>query len=157
LDIRWDTHCPSLVEARKREAEWKEKEQHWATAPMNSDAGWNVSEDDSSHQLRLASEEKLFMTCHVMSQGVWPSVERGVEVSIEVHLDLKDSEKERPACRLLVFIGYLSVPDLLSFLCHSAVGTSGGSCTSFGPHCGTYSFVVSCEYASYHLVRGSRN
>jgi hypothetical protein len=52
-------------------------------------------------------------------------VEGGVKVSIEVHLDLEDSVKEHPACRSHVFIGYLSVPDLLSFLCHSAIGTSG--------------------------------
>jgi hypothetical protein len=68
-----------------------------------------------------------------MSQG-WPSVEGGVEVSIEVHSDLKDSEKERSTCRLLVFIGCLSVPDLLSFLCYSAVSTSSRSCAPARSH-----------------------
>jgi hypothetical protein len=91
-----------------------------------------------------------------MSRG-WPSVEGGIEISIEVHSDLEDSEKERPACRSLVFIGYLSVSDLLSFLCHSAVGTSGGSCASSGPHRGAYSFIVSSEHASCRLERGFRN
>jgi hypothetical protein len=43
-------------------AEW------WATAPTNSDAGWDVS-DDPSHGLWVASDEKLFMTAYAMSQG----------------------------------------------------------------------------------------
>jgi hypothetical protein len=58
-------------------------------------------------------------TLHAVSRG-WPSMEGGVEVSIGVHSDLSDSE-ERPACRSLVSIGCLT----LSFLCYSAVGTSG--------------------------------
>jgi hypothetical protein len=62
-------------------------------------------------------------TLHAMSCG-WPSVEGGVEVSVKVRSDLLDLE-ERPACRSLVSIGCLSVPDLLSFLCYSAIGTSG--------------------------------
>jgi hypothetical protein len=61
-------------------------------------------------------------TLHAMSCG-WPSVEGGVEMSVEVRLDLSDSE-EHPTCRSLVSIGCLSVLDLLSFLCYSAVGTS---------------------------------
>jgi hypothetical protein len=97
-----------LVEAQAREAEWKKKEQSWATAPTNSDTGWDILEDDPHRQAWLASDEKLFTTFHTMSQG-WLSVEGGVEVSIEVHSDLKDSEEERPACRLLVFMGCLSV------------------------------------------------
>jgi hypothetical protein len=84
-------------------------------------------------------------------------VEGGIKVFIEVYLDLEDSEKERPTCRSLVFIGYLSVPDLLSFLCHSTVSTFGGSCTFFGPHRGAYSFIFTCEHASCHLERGARN
>jgi hypothetical protein len=131
LSIGWDAHCPGLVEARAQEAEWKKKEQSWATVPTDSDAGWDLQEDDPRRQAWLLSNEKLFTTCHAMSRG-WPSVEGGVEVSVEVHLDLKDSEEEHPACRSLVFMGYLSVPDLLSFLCYSAVSTSSGSCTS--PH-----------------------
>jgi hypothetical protein len=117
------------------------------TASTNGDGGWDILEDDPRRQTWLASDKKLFTTCHAMSQG-WPSVEGGVEVSIEVRSDLEDLEKEHPTCRSLVFIGYFSVPDLLSFLCYSAVGTSGGSCTSFGPCHRAYSFVVSCEHAS---------
>jgi hypothetical protein len=62
-------------------------------------------------------------TLHAVSRG-WPSMEGGVEVSIEVRLDLSDLE-ECPACRSLVSRGCLSVPNLLSLLCYSAIGTSG--------------------------------
>jgi hypothetical protein len=95
-----------------------------------SDAGWDISEDDPRRQGWLASDAKLVTTLHAMSRG-WLSVEGGIEVSVEVRSDLLDSE-ERPTCRSLVSIGCHSVPDLLSFLCHSAVGTSGRSYTS--PH-----------------------
>jgi hypothetical protein len=43
-------------------------------------------------------------------------VEGGVEVSIEVHSDLKDSEEERPACRSLITIGCLSVTYSASYV-----------------------------------------
>jgi hypothetical protein len=92
-------------------------------APTLSDVGWDIPEDDPHCQGWLASDAKLVTTLHAMSCG-WLSVEGGIEVSIEVRSDLSDSEEERPACRSLVSIGCLSVPDLLSFLCYSAVGTS---------------------------------
>jgi hypothetical protein len=50
----------------------------------------------------------------------------GVEVSIEVHSNLKDSEEEHPTCRLLVLIDCLfSLLTYSSLLCHSIVSTSG--------------------------------
>jgi hypothetical protein len=131
LDAGWDTHCPGLAEAQKGEAEWKEKEQVWSSAPTNSTSGWDVTEDDPYHYRWVASDAKLFTTLYAMSRGVRPSVEKGIEVSIEVHSDLQE---EHPTCRSLVPIGYLSVLDLLSFLCYSAVDTSNRSCTSFGSH-----------------------
>jgi hypothetical protein len=119
---------------------------------MNSTSGWDVVEDDPHHHRWVASEERLFMTSYTMSRGGWPSVERGIEVSIKVHLDLEDStEKERPACRLLVYIGRFSVPDLLSFLCYSTVSTSDGSCMFLSSRRGTYSFFFPCKYASTAL------
>jgi hypothetical protein len=121
-----------LVEACKREAEWKEKEQVWASAPSTSTScGWEVNQDD---QWWVASDEKLFTIFYAMSRGIWPSVEGGVEVVIDIHSVLKGSvDKERSACRLLVFVDRLSVVDLLSFLRYSTVGTSNGSCASLGP------------------------
>jgi hypothetical protein len=63
----------------------------------------------------------------------WPSMEGGIDVSVEVHSDLQDSVEECPACRSLIPIGCFSVFDLLSFLCYSTVGTSGRSCASSRP------------------------
>jgi hypothetical protein len=120
-----------LVEARKKEAAWKETEDRWETAPTNSNSDWGVIKDDPHRW--VASDEKLFTTLYAMSRGTWPSVEGGVEVVIDVHSVLEGSvDKERSACRLRVFIYRLSVIDLLSFLRYSTVGTSPGSCTSFG-------------------------
>jgi hypothetical protein len=129
----WDAHCPGLVAARERESKWKSKAERWETAPTSGDAGWDIPEDDPHCQEWLGSSAKLVTTLHAVSCG-WPSVEGGVEVSIEVRSDLSDSE-ERPTCRSLVSIGCLSVSDLLSFLCYSAVGTSGRSYASSRSHC----------------------
>jgi hypothetical protein len=131
LSAGWDAHFPGLVAARKWEAEWKSKEELWETALT---IGWDIPEDDPHHQGWLASGAKLVTTLHAMSRG-WLSVEGGIEVSVEVHSDLSDSGEERPACRSSVPIGCLSVPDLLSFLRYSAVGTSGGSYASSCSHC----------------------
>jgi hypothetical protein len=60
----------------------------------------------------------------------WPSVKGGVEVFIEVCSEVVEPEKECSTCRSLMVIDCLSVPDLLSLLCHSAVSTSLGSCAS---------------------------
>jgi hypothetical protein len=43
----WDAHCAGLTEARKREAEWKGKEQVWVSALSNrTDDGWGIAEGD---------------------------------------------------------------------------------------------------------------
>jgi hypothetical protein len=51
------------------------------------------------------------------------------EVTIEIVSSVEEVEGYS-ACRSLVSLGCLSVPDLLSSLYYSAVGTSLGSCTS---------------------------
>jgi hypothetical protein len=92
-------HCPGLTVAREWEVEWKEKEELWKTAPMNSDVvGWDVLEDDPHRQAWQASDEKLFMTFHTISHG-WPSVEGGIEVSVEVRSNAGDIAEERTICR----------------------------------------------------------
>jgi hypothetical protein len=83
-------------------------------------------------QAWIESDSKVVTSYPAINWG-WLSVERGVGVSIEVHSDLKYSEEERPACRLLMFTDRFSVIDLLSCLCHSTVGTSGGSCATSCP------------------------
>jgi hypothetical protein len=70
----------------------------WETAPTNSDAGWDVPADDPRRGDWSASDNKLFLTMHAMSRG-WPSVEGGVEVSVEVRSNAGDIAKERTACR----------------------------------------------------------
>jgi hypothetical protein len=101
---------------------WKSEAEWWETAPISGDVGWDIPKDDPRHQEWLGSSAKLVTTLHALSCG-WSSVEGGVKVSVEVCSDLSDSE-ERPTCRPLVSIGCLSVPDLLSSLCYSAIGTS---------------------------------
>jgi hypothetical protein len=114
------------VETRRREVEWKEKEQAWSLASTNSTGGWDVAEGD---YWWVALDEKLFTMFYAMIRGTWLSVEGGIEVSIDVHLVLEGSaDKEHSACRLLVYVDRLSVLDLLSFLRYSTVGTSDGSC-----------------------------
>jgi hypothetical protein len=77
----WDVHCAGLTEARKREAEWKEKEQVWASAPTNcTDDGWGIAEGD---EWWVESDERLFNTLYAMYRGTWPSVSGGVEVTVD--------------------------------------------------------------------------
>jgi hypothetical protein len=96
----WDTHCAGLDVAKKREAEWKEKEQVWALAPTNcTDDGWGVAEGDNRW---VSSDEQLFNTLYAMYRGTWPSVVGEVEVTVDVHSVLEGSlDKERFACRSL--------------------------------------------------------
>jgi hypothetical protein len=83
---------------RKREAEWKEKEELWEMAPTNSAVGWGVLEDDPHRLDWQASDSKLSMTFHALSRG-WPSVAGGIEVSIEVRSNAGDLAKECTVCR----------------------------------------------------------
>jgi hypothetical protein len=87
-----------LTAAREWEAEWKAKEGMWEMAPTNSDAGWDVPADDPHREDWSASDTKLFLTMHAMSHG-WPSVEGGVEVSVEVRSNAGDITEECTACR----------------------------------------------------------
>jgi hypothetical protein len=113
----WDAHCPGLVAAREREAKWKSEEEQWTTAPMSSDAGRDIREDDLCCQWWLASDAKLMTTLHAMSCG-WPSVEGGIEVSVEVRSVLSDSGEERPVKgHLSVSLPPLSSPTFPMFIC----------------------------------------
>jgi hypothetical protein len=74
--------------------------------------GWNIPVDDPRCQAWIESDSKVVVSYPAVNRG-WPSVEGGVKVSIEVHSDLKDSEEEHPACRLVMFTDCFSVIDLL--------------------------------------------
>jgi hypothetical protein len=82
---------------------------------VDDTGGWNILLDDPCCQAWEELESRLTVSYPAINRG-WPSVEAVVEVSIEVHSDLKDFKGECPACRLLISIGHLSVPDLLGFL-----------------------------------------
>jgi hypothetical protein len=114
----WDAHCAGLVESKKREAEWREREQVWSSAPTNStDGGWEVAEGDDWW---VGYDESLFTTIYAMSRGTWPSVERGIEVTIDVHSVLERSiDPERSACRCLhIRTDLVSQPDQPFILQH---------------------------------------
>jgi hypothetical protein len=72
------------------------------------------------------SESRVTTSYHPINCG-WPSIEGGVEVTVEVCSDASKLEKERSACRSLMILGCFSVLDILSILYHSAISTSCGS------------------------------
>jgi hypothetical protein len=116
LSLGWDATCAGLVESKRREAEWREKEQVWLSAPTNStDDGWGVAEGDDRW---VGLDKSLFTMIHAMSRGTWPSVERGIEVTIDVHSVLERSiDNERSACRCLrIRTDLVSQPDQLFIL-----------------------------------------
>jgi hypothetical protein len=143
----WGDDCLGLVEMLAKEAEWKDRKVHnnaeaarweleapdgWGNTPPTSPIheGWpGVPIDAGSGTWPLPSDIVL------LHPDGWPNlsppVQDGVRVTIEVESSVGDLE-EHSACRSLVIIGCLSVLNLLSFLCHSAVGTSIGSCAPCG-------------------------
>jgi hypothetical protein len=107
-----------LEAARKREAEWKETEQRWETAPMSpSSGGWGPIEEGSRW---VDSDVKTFLTLYDMYRGVWPNpVYKAdpITVPVDVHSVIAGSlDRERSACRSLVSLDLLSVANLLSVL-----------------------------------------
>jgi hypothetical protein len=74
-------------------------------APTNSNTGWDVPADDPRCLAWQASDEKLVTTLYPLSHGwinhSWPSVEGGVEVSVEVHSNMEGLVEECTACRCL--------------------------------------------------------
>jgi hypothetical protein len=146
--LGWDDDCLGLVEMLKREAEWKERGAHnnaevayckveapngWGNTPPTSPVheGWpGVPIDANRGTWPLPSE--IVPLCPDGWPNLSPPVQDGVRVTIEVKLSIEDSE-EHSACRSLMVIGCLSVLDLLSFLCHSTIGTSIRSCALVVP------------------------
>jgi hypothetical protein len=107
------------------EAEWKETEVH-----NNVEAAhWKIDAPDGWGNTPPTSP---------VPEG-WPNLSvsgaSGIQVTIEVKSSVGEL-KEHSTCRSLVLIGCLSVFDLLSFPCHSAIGTSIGSCAPHGSHGG---------------------
>jgi hypothetical protein len=114
-----------------RENVWKAREAQNDTIQWGVDVELSTSSEEG--WLNVPADAKWYAP--IGADG-WPSVEGGVEVSIEVVSDTVELERERSACRLPLIIGCLSVFNLLSLLCHSTIGTSLGSCAPFSPHRG---------------------
>jgi hypothetical protein len=55
-----------------------------------SDGSWGIPEDDPRRKTWIESDSRITESYLPINRG-WPSVEGGVDVSIEVHSDLKDS------------------------------------------------------------------
>jgi hypothetical protein len=78
---------------------------------------------------RIISGSEVRFMCNITTTSYppcnhgWPSVERGVEVAMEVCSDAEELQREHSACRSLMIIDCFSVSDLLSLLCHCK-GTS---------------------------------
>jgi hypothetical protein len=143
----WDDDCQGLVETLAKEAKWKDREAHndaeaacwevkapdgWGITPPTSPIheGWpSVPIDAGSGTWPLPSN---IVPLHPDGwPDLSPPVQDRVRVTFEVKSSVGDSE-EHSTCRSLVIIGCLSVLDLLSFLCHSAISTSVRSCAPYG-------------------------
>jgi hypothetical protein len=130
-----------------REVEWKPREAHndeeaaqwqveasdgWGNTPPSSPIpkGWPGVQVDEWSGVWPAPSDAVSLRV-----DGWPDLlvsgASGIQVTIEVKLSVGDLERHS-ACRSLVFIGCLSVLDLLSVLCHNSVGTSFGSCAPHG-------------------------
>jgi hypothetical protein len=94
-----------------QEAEWEAKEaanfaQFEKGGDDASDVGWGIPKDNPRRKAWIESDSKVSVSYPASHRG-WPCMTGGIEVSIEVHSDLQDSEEDRPACRLLVLIDCL--------------------------------------------------
>jgi hypothetical protein len=102
----WDAHCAGLNVARKREADWKETEQRWESAPI-SDTGddWGPIEEGSRW---VGSDEQLFLALYDMYRGVWLNPVRRIEaidVPVNIHSVIEGSlDKECSTCRSLYLL-----------------------------------------------------
>jgi hypothetical protein len=114
-----------------QEAEWKDQEAQNDTVEWGVDdglvtppeEGWPGISIDEEHRVTWPSPSNEG-SIHVDD---WPSIEGGVEVTVEVCSDAMELQREYSTCRFCG-IGHCSVINLLSFLCHSPIGTSFGSC-----------------------------
>jgi hypothetical protein len=105
----------------KEELQWREIEEKNCAIKWG---GWVDSVDSSEDGWPVMS-----------SSAVWPDLEVGVEVSMEVRSEVGDLALGNSACRSLMIIGSFSVSNLLSLLCHRAISTSIGSCSPSDRSC----------------------
>jgi hypothetical protein len=132
--LGWDDDCLGLVRTLAREAEWRAREAHndavaahWEVDPSD---GWGNTPPVSPVQQGLGDwpSQEALVDVEVAAWPHFPPDTLAIEVTVEIRSSIGDLVEEHPTCRSTVFIDHLSVLDLLSFLCHNAVGTSIGSC-----------------------------
>jgi hypothetical protein len=112
IDTEWDDDYPGLVETLAREAEWKRQEAHDDAAA----ASWEVNPPDgwgntppASPIWPGASIDEYCSTWPSPSAVVptgtdsWPnlsaSIEGGIKVTIEMVIDIRESQEGHTACR----------------------------------------------------------
>jgi hypothetical protein len=131
-----DNNCLGLVGTLAREehndaaaASWMvEALNDWGNTPSTSPVikGWpDVWPEDHCNSFPCVSD--VVPLCPDGWPDLLPRPLDGVQVTIGVVSSVEEVEGYS-ACRSLVSLGCLSVPDLLSFLYYSAVSTSLGSC-----------------------------
>jgi hypothetical protein len=112
-----------------------------------------VPEDDERRKEWTASESRVTTSYLPINRG-WPSIEGGVEVTVEVCSDASKPKEECSACRSLMILDCFSVFDLLRILCHSVVGTSFGSYTPSSSCGGTDQIVLLLRYVACSSEQG---
>jgi hypothetical protein len=127
LASSWDDDFPGLKATLEGEAEWKHQDDHNEAVA----ASWAVEAPDgwgNTQPMSPVEEEGVWPGTQPKDQcyprvsvgpDAWPSLD-AVQVTMTI---TEKVEEGHTACRFSVLVG-LSVPDLLSFLCHSTIGTS---------------------------------
>jgi hypothetical protein len=144
LSAGWDNDCLGLTAKLAEEAEWRRREEHneaavaswaveapdgWGNTPPTSPVvkeGWPGSQPEDH--------------CYPSKEGPlgpngWPDVSIPTSSGVRVTTTMTTVEEVEghSARRLPMLIVCLSVPDLLSFLYHSTISTSFGSCAPRRP------------------------
>jgi hypothetical protein len=99
-DVGWDAHCSGLTATIRREKHWEAESEQWESSRPDEVIGWGVPIDNLTWK---ASNEKLFNTFYAMSWGwpnrVWPKVDEGIDVSVEVKSNVEELVVLCAACR----------------------------------------------------------
>jgi hypothetical protein len=115
LSTGWDAQCAGLDATRKREADWKDNELRWETAPMSHDADdWGLIEEGSRW---VDPDVQSFLTLYGVCRGVWPNPvwkADPIAMPVDVHSVIAGSlDRECSACRSLY---HLTTFQLLTYL-----------------------------------------
>jgi hypothetical protein len=144
LNVGWDDDCLGLAATLAREEEWRCREDHndneaasWAVEAPN---GWGGTRPVSPIVEKVWPGTRPEDQCFPRLEDLPPGPDGWLDLSIPtlggVWVTMTTTVEEvegHSTCRLPMLIVHLSVPDLLSFLYHSTVGTSFRSCAPCHP------------------------